>query len=97
MNFIPTLCSYVFPSRIIAVFVVWTAGVFSATANYCLLFLLNDLPQWPFILAILIFPILALGLMIAMIRNPMIDRIVSIGLLFEWILLLFFSSQLVVN
>ena len=82
------------PSRIITVFLLWTLCVFIAAGNYCLLFLSTHLPQLIFIPAIFTFPILILGLMISMIRNPLIDQLVTYGLLIEVFLLAFLGVQL---
>ena len=59
-----------------------------------LLFLSTHLPQLIFIPAIFAFPILILGLMISMIRNPLIDQLVTYGLLIEVFLLAFLGVQL---
>ena len=82
------------PSRIITVFLLWTLCVFIAAGNYCLLFLSPYLQQLIFIPAIFVFPILILGLMISMIRNPLIDQLVTYGLLIEVFLLAFLGVQL---
>lgn len=95
MNIINLLVGTIFPSRIICVFLVWIGCIFIAAGNYCLLFMLPHLPQWPFILAILTFPILMLGFMISMIQNKWVDRLVTYGLFFETFLLIFLSLELV--
>lgn len=97
MNIISFLVGRLFPSRIVSVFLAWIGCIFVAASNYCLLFLSPNLPQRPFILAILAFPILTLGFMISMIQSKLVDRLVTYGLLFEILLLIYLSTQLIWN
>ncbi|MDG1272252.1 MAG: hypothetical protein P8O04_07340 [Flavobacteriaceae bacterium] len=91
------LFNRMFPTRILGVFLLWVASIFTTIGNVCLLFLRPDLPRVLFSLLIVAFPTSLLGVTISNVSNSNAVRWVILALLFELLILLFLSGQMILE